>query len=230
MESPPRFTNREDDPDIEPVKHLKTWWQRLLLSRVVYNTLYFKYTWNLALGRPTHFKYKMAYLHHEQVLFARANLLFAAIWVGIYAAVFAWDWRAGVFAVALPTIAVNFIGACQIYIDHAGLDDRLFGNAYSRASPLMTVLFFGANYHLEHHAYPGIPCYRLPRLHRILQENGTYDVVKPPVTRGFFAAFKPLVRPYTASRPSWDFDPFRQAVGAEREPLEPTAHGRPESA
>ena len=145
-----RYTNQKDDPDIAPVAGLKTWWQRLLFSRLIYNTLYFKYTVTMALGKPTHFKYKMAYSHKDQVLFARANLLFAAVWIAIYAAVFAYDWRAGLFAVLLPTIAVNFVGACQIYIDHAGLDDRMFGNAWSRTSPLMTVLFFGAKKENRH--------------------------------------------------------------------------------
>ena len=211
-----RYTNQEDDPDIAPVRHLDTWWKRLLFSRLVYNTLYFKYTLNLARGQPTHFKYKMAYPHRDQVLFARANFVFAALWLAFYAAVFAYDWRAGLFCVALPTLAVNFIGACQIYIDHAGLDSRPFGNAWSRTSPLMTVLFFGANYHLEHHAYPGIPCYRLPKVHRILTENGSYAALQPSINRGFFAAFKPLARPYVATRVARDEDPFHQAVSADR--------------
>ena len=209
-----RYTNQKDDPDIAPVAGLKTWWQRLLFSRLIYNTLYFKYTLQLALGKPTHFKYKMAYSHEDQVLFARANFLFAAIWIGFYAAVFAVDWRAGVFIVLLPTIAVNFVGACQIYIDHAGLDDRLFRNAWSRTSPLMTILFFGANYHLEHHAYPGIPCYRLPKVHRLLKANGTYAAVQPSLVPGFLAAFKPLSKPYVASTRGADFDAFSRSAPA----------------
>lgn len=207
-----RYTNQQDDPDIAPVAGLKTWWQRLLFSRLIYNTLYFKYTLQMALGKPTPFKYKMAYSHKDQVMFARANFLFSALWIGLYALVFAYDWRAGVFAVLLPTIAVNFVGACQIFIDHAGLDDRLFGNAWSRTSPLMTLLFFGANYHLEHHAYPGIPCYRLPRVHRILERNGTYTALQPPIVRGFLKAFAPLAMPYVTSSRGKDFDAFDKAV------------------
>lgn len=30
-----RFTNQASDPDIQPVSHLKTWWQRLLFSRAI---------------------------------------------------------------------------------------------------------------------------------------------------------------------------------------------------
>lgn len=44
--------------------------------------------------------------------------------------------------------------------------------ARTRTSPFFTALFLGTNYHLEHHLYPSVPCYRLPRVHRILQEQG----------------------------------------------------------
>jgi hypothetical protein len=72
----------------------------------------------------------------------------------------------------------------------------------------MTALFFGANYHNEHHAYPGIPCYRLPRVHQILLEKGVFAAGKMPVERGFFASFKPLFQPYGASARGGDFDAF----------------------
>ncbi len=204
-----RFTNQKDDPNLYPVARLKTWWQRLLFSRVNYNLLYFKHTLLLALGKPPYFKYKVAYSEPDQILFARLNFVFAAMWIAFYAALFAYDWRAGVFGVALPTLAVKFIAACQIFIDHGGLDDdRLFRNSWSRTSPLMTALFFGANYHMEHHAYPGIPCYRLPQVHRMLRDKGVFDAVPPPVVRGFFASFKPLFQPYGASERGDDFDAF----------------------
>jgi beta-carotene hydroxylase len=213
-----RYTNQEGDPDIEPVARLNTWWKRLLLSRVIYNTLYFKYTLRLARGEVTSFKYKMAFEHRDQVLFARANLVFAALWVIVYGMIFAYNWRAGVFGVLLPMLALTVIAACQIYIDHAGLEDGTFRNAYSRTSPLMTLLFFGANYHMEHHAYPGIPCYRLPRVARLLREKGTYEALEPPITRGFLASFRPLARPYVVSRNTPDFDAFRVAAPVDNTP------------
>jgi fatty acid desaturase len=52
------------------------------------------------------------------------------------------------------------------------------------------------NYHLEHHLYPAVPHYRLPRLHRLLAEKGaldgaevrdlaaTFDLVFAPRRRG----------------------------------------------
>ncbi|MDH3456053.1 MAG: fatty acid desaturase [Gemmatimonadota bacterium] len=38
-------------------------------------------------------------------------------------------------------------------------------------TPVLSFLICNINYHLEHHLYPGIPWYNLPRAHRILREN-----------------------------------------------------------
>lgn len=37
-----------------------------------------------------------------------------------------------------------------------------------RGSPVWDTLFLWSNYHLEHHYFPGVPFYNLPRLHRLL--------------------------------------------------------------
>src|SRR5204862_6074965 len=138
-----RFTNQADDPDIAPVRNLRTWWQRMLFSRVIYNALYFMHTLRLAQGKPVRFKYKMSFPHEYQVLLARLNFLFSTLWIGLYVAICFYDIRAGIYGIALPLAVGTLIGACQIYIDHAGLDDRFFATAWSRTSPLMTALFFG---------------------------------------------------------------------------------------
>lgn len=40
------------------------------------------------------------------------------------------------------------------------------------------------NCHLEHHLYPGVPFYNLPKLHRALMRDGTYSA-KAHITRGY---------------------------------------------
>ena len=42
----------------------------------------------------------------------------------------------------------------------------------SYTSPIYTLLFFGNNFHLEHHIYPHVPCYRLPSVHKLLNQSG----------------------------------------------------------
>ena len=36
---------------------------------------------------------------------------------------------------------------------------------------LLSLLFVNANYHLEHHLFPGMPWYNLPKLHQLLQDE-----------------------------------------------------------
>lgn len=46
-----RYTNQKNDPDLIPTAHLTSWWQRLLLSRLIFNVIYMKYTLTMALGK-----------------------------------------------------------------------------------------------------------------------------------------------------------------------------------
>lgn len=209
-----RFTNQADDPDVGPVRGLKRWWQRLLFSRAIYNSLYLKHTWNMALGRPIPFKYKMPYSARQQMWFAWSNFLFAAIWLVAYGLVAYSDWRLGFYSILMPLLAVNFIGAMQIYLDHAGLGDGLFENARSRTSWAMTALFFGANYHMEHHAYPGVPCYRLPALHRYLVDRRAFEGLTVAHDQKFFGVFRTVDLPYYVSGEGIDFDAFEPALNS----------------
>ena len=45
---------------------------------------------------------------------------------------------------------------------------------------------WGLNYHLEHHLFPGVPCFRLAELHRILMTRPPYPQIAH-VTRGYFS-------------------------------------------
>lgn len=38
-------------------------------------------------------------------------------------------------------------------------------------NPVLSLLMCNINYHLEHHLYPGVPWYNLPKLHKLLQEE-----------------------------------------------------------
>jgi fatty acid desaturase len=215
-----RYTNQSLDHDMILVMRFKKWWTRLLFSRWIYNWEYFKRTVQTAMGRPNPFRFKMPFKPGEQRMLAWLNLLFAAGWIAVYAWLAVHSPLAGLVCIMLPMMTVLFIAACQTYIDHGGTNDELFGNAWSRTSPLMTAAYFGANYHLEHHAYPGIPCYRLPRVHRILKENGTYERRNPPIVRGFIESFRNLAAPYEPQDIGGDFNAFDIAGKGEHEPGE----------
>jgi len=64
-----------------------------------------------------------------------------------------------------PWFAINRVGQ-HYWIDPA--DPAQWGTLV-RGSMVWDTLFLWSNYHLEHHYFPGVPFYNLPRLQRLLQ-------------------------------------------------------------
>lgn len=207
-----RYTNQASDPDIAPVKHLDTWWKRLLLARATYNIPYARTTWHLALGRPWPFPYRMPFREEEVKWLARANFAFALGWLAVYAAITVIDPLTGLVSIALPMAAALLISGCQTFLDHAGLGEQPYRNAWSRTSWLMSAVYFGANYHLEHHLYPGVPCYRLHKVHRLLREHGRLVAQRAPHQPSFLRAYRAVSAPYEPARQDLEFDPFTRAT------------------
>lgn len=81
-----------------------------------------------------------------------------------------WDLAARVYLVPLflafpVAFTLNRLG------QHYDIEpsDPLQWSTLMRSHPVWNFLFLWSNFHLEHHYYPRVPCYRLARLHRILQ-------------------------------------------------------------
>ena len=64
----------------------------------------------------------------------------------------------------------------------------------TNSSPLLTLLYFGNNFHLEHHLYPGVPCYRLPAVHSHLKSLGVFDQLVAPIGTDIASYFAPMLR------------------------------------
>jgi fatty acid desaturase len=75
---------------------------------------------------------------------------------------------------------------------HIGLQDRYPDYRVCcrtiQLNPLLRFLYWHMNFHTEHHMYPGVPCYNLGKLHRLVRHE------LPPTTRG-------LVRTWLQIRP-----------------------------
>jgi fatty acid desaturase len=53
-------------------------------------------------------------------------------------------------------------------------------------NPVLTFMYWYMNYHTDHHLYAAVPCYRLPRLHRLIRED------LPPCPRGLVAVWREI--------------------------------------
>ena len=101
-------------------------------------------------------------------------VLFAAMWaIGDW-----WYW----FAFWLLPLMTwyQFVVRVRNIAEHAVLRDPAdpLSNARTTYADPITALFFApywVNYHLEHHLLMHVPCWRLPRLHRMLLEKGLGD-------------------------------------------------------
>ncbi|HLO85757.1 MAG TPA: fatty acid desaturase [Nostocaceae cyanobacterium] len=207
-----RYTNQPSDPEIKIQASLTTWWQRLLFARLYLNLYDIKTVVNTALGRPCSFPYIMPFKFATAQRLCWVNFGFSLLWLSLYLAITFYAPLAGLVSIALPMLAVLLISGCQTFIDHGGLADDPFHNSWSRTSPLMRILFAGSNFHLEHHLYPGVPCYKLHKVHQFLQENGTYATTQASIEPSFVRAYINMAAKYNSGTQDSSFDPFEHAV------------------
>lgn len=182
-----KFTNRAGDPDADVFRRYRGFLARFFLARAHAARNYLRSTVRLALGRPLPFEYKFPLRAHVVQRLAWLNLACSLVFLGMYAAIAAYDPITGLVSIGLPALLVVLITGLRPYIEHAGTSHDTFTQARSRTSPFFTMLFLGTNYHLEHHLYPSVPCYRLPRVHRILQQQGALEASHvEPTIRGAY--------------------------------------------
>lgn len=209
-----RFTNQAADPDVGMVSRYRSWWQRILFTRLTYNLHYMRVLFDMLRGRSWPYRYPLPLPLPTVRKLCWFNLFCALAWISFYAWI-AVSWPiAGLVSIALPMLAATLISGMQPYLDHAGTGDETLRNAWSRSSPLMTALYFGSNHHLEHHLYPGVPGYRLPAVHRYLEEQGVLTEAGAPVEPSFLHSYARLASPYETSERVSDFDPFLPADAA----------------
>ena len=167
-----RHTNQPGDPDALVFRRYRNLASRVLLARVHAVNSYLRNAVLLALGRPLPFTYKFPLKPHVVQKLAWLNLATSALFLALYAAIAVYDPLTGLVSVGLPAVLVILITGIRPYIEHAGTGQGALIEARTRTSFVFTALFLGTNYHLEHHLYPSVPCYRLPRVHRILRARG----------------------------------------------------------
>lgn len=123
-------------------------------------------------------------------LFAWARLL-----LGGHALILALSLILGWWLLPVLTTLAPFYGGCLRYLcnnlQHAGLQDNVpdFRLCCRTVllNPFTSFLYWQMNYHTEHHMYAGVPCYNLPKLHRLIEPE------MPPCKRGLLSAWIEII-------------------------------------
>jgi beta-carotene hydroxylase len=186
-----RYTNQALDPDCGQFGPFRSFWSRLLLARLSANSAYRRAGLALVKGRidaeagsnglPLRTMRWLCLVNMIWHLMLMAGLTIVCIHAPLFT----------ICVFVAPLIATVMITGLNPYQEHAGTGTEHDTKARSRTSPIFTILMCGTNYHLEHHLYPRVPCWRLPALHRWLATTDWYKAAAPILMPGFATAFSP---------------------------------------
>jgi fatty acid desaturase len=104
----------------------------------------------------------------------------------------------------LPMLAMKPVHQLQNTIEHLGLphvDTIIQNTRTTRTNALMRWLAWNMQYHTAHHAFPGVPCYRLPELHGALFAESS----RRPPTMSYLAFQWAVIRAFWNGRTEADY-------------------------
>jgi len=74
---------------------------------------------------------------------------------------------------------------------HTGLQENIKDHRYSTRTvylnPVFSFLYWHMEYHIEHHMFPTVPSYNLPKLHNLIKDQ------MPPAKNGLWGAYKEII-------------------------------------
>jgi fatty acid desaturase len=196
-----KYTNRPEDPDLAIYGPLRSFWARVFLARSRASRVHLRNTIACALGRPDTGAARPPFADETLIWLARLNLVVSATYLAAYATCAVRAPEFALWSLGMPTLAAYVFSGLRPYVEHSDTTVAAPRSARSFSAALYTLLFFGANYHLEHHLYPGVPCYNLPRLHRELRQIGWFAREGSPIDPGALSALR-----YPGSRFQYGFE------------------------
>lgn len=129
---------------------------------------------------------------------ARARLFFLLALVACSIAFGFWKLLLLYWVVPLMTVFLGIRYIRNVAEHYAVAHDHVLNESRTVLAPfweLWLIAPWGLNYHLEHHLFPGVPCFRLGELHRLLMTRQPFPQIAH-VTHGYFSG---LLRDCTAA-------------------------------
>lgn len=173
-----RFINQSSDPDVMHYSRYdksKGFLNRLFFAFPSRLPHYWSNTIKMALGKPLTYDCKIGLNSRSIKVASFLNIIFSIFWLSSYIMISIYNPIYALVGIWIPNLVALFANGFTVFIQHGGTGKEELYASRSIVSPLTTILYFGGNFHLEHHLYPGIPMYRLPFLHALLRDNGVYN-------------------------------------------------------
>jgi fatty acid desaturase len=131
---------------------------------------------------------------------ARARLVFFAGLIAASIALGFWKLLLLYWIVPLLTVFLAIRYLRNVAEHYAVEHEHVLNESRTVLAPvweLWLIAPWGLNYHLEHHLFPGVPCFRLGELHRMLMTREPYPEIAH-ITHGYFSG---LLRDCASTEP-----------------------------
>ena len=204
-----RYTNQASDPDAKVFAKYKTFLSRVMFARLDADMKYAIYGARLSMGLDLPLKVKLPFSKRATTALALLNLLVTGAYASLYIWITMKDLATGIICVVLPHLVVVHYSGLRPYLEHAGLEEGILRDTRSRIHPWFTFLYHNINYHLEHHMYPSVPFFNLPKVHAFLKENGHFERADSPIETTIWGAYSKTTGKYQYPAPAtndlnWD--------------------------
>lgn len=156
---------------------------------------------------PTFFKYFQSVLRHAAgkmtdeertfipesefgKLYLRARI-YLAIYLGVVVLAIATRSILPLLFIGLPNIYGAWLMVVYGLTQHAGLAENVLDHRLNTRTVYMNrinrYLYWNMGYHIEHHMFPMVPYYNLPKLHELVKAD------MPPAYNGLIAAYREII-------------------------------------
>tara|TARA_B100001013_G_scaffold342946_1_gene269786 strand:+ start:922 stop:2061 length:1140 start_codon:yes stop_codon:yes gene_type:complete len=103
----------------------------------------------------------------------------------------AMGWWIVLLVITFPKMFGSWLQNMCNSTQHAGLQDNVPDYRIccrtNYLNPVLQFLYWHMNYHIEHHMFAGVPCYKLGKLHRLIKDD------LPPCTSGLYETWKEIL-------------------------------------
>jgi len=154
-------------------------------------------------------------------------VLTARIWVAIYVATVALAFYLGswlpLMLVGLPRLYGAWHHVLTGLMQHGGLADNVLDHRMNSRTvyinPISRLIYWNMNYHVEHHMFPMVPYYALPRLHALIKHD------LPAPTPSIWSCYKEMIPAWIRQLRGEDYFLLRE-LPATAKHYRPDLHGQ----